>query len=106
MITVLNMKYENTPAGLFIRVDRGHSPLGNPFIMGKDGSRDEVIEKYRRWLWAEIRKGKAVWAELVRLARIVNSGQGIVLGCWCFPQKCHAQVISKAIVWLIKEGKI
>jgi hypothetical protein len=26
------------------------SGLGNPFVIGRDGGRDEVIEKYRVWL--------------------------------------------------------
>ena len=26
------------------------SPLGNPFMIGRDGTRDEVIAKYRVWL--------------------------------------------------------
>jgi hypothetical protein len=29
-------------------------PLGNPFVVGRDGSRAEVIAKYRRWLWARL----------------------------------------------------
>ena len=33
------------------------SVLGNRFKIGRDGSREEVIEKYRRWLWKEIKKG-------------------------------------------------
>lgn len=60
------------------------SKWGNPFAIGKDGSRAEVIEKYRRWASA---KGldKAAKAEL----------QGKVLGCWCSPQPCHGDVLAE-----------
>jgi hypothetical protein len=30
------------------------SPLGNPFALGRDGSREQVIARYRRWLWAQL----------------------------------------------------
>ena len=40
------------------------SPLANPFILGKDGApfgdseaaRPEVIEKFRKWLWPQIKQ--------------------------------------------------
>jgi hypothetical protein len=32
------------------------SALGNPFVVGRDGSREEVIAKYRRWLWARLQE--------------------------------------------------
>jgi len=31
------------------------SVLGNPFRIGRDGTRFEVIAKYRRWLWEQIK---------------------------------------------------
>jgi hypothetical protein len=34
--------------------------LGNPFRIGRDGTREEVVEKYRRWLWEQIKLGKDV----------------------------------------------
>jgi len=37
------------------------SLLGNPFRIGRDGTRSEVISKYRRWLWEQIKlKNEAV----------------------------------------------
>jgi hypothetical protein len=30
------------------------SPLGNPYLLGRDGNREEVIAQYRRWLWAQL----------------------------------------------------
>lgn len=31
--------------------------LGNPFVIGKDGFRPEVLEKYKTYLWAIIKEG-------------------------------------------------
>lgn len=59
------------------------SKWGNPFVIGKDGSREEVIAKYRAWA---IEQGldKAARAEL----------KGKVLGCYCAPLACHGDVLA------------
>lgn len=82
------------------------SVLGNPFKIGRNGSREEVIAKYRRWLWKEMQKKEAVWFELVRLGRKYLVQQQLVLVCWCYPEKCHAEIIKNAIEWMIREGHI
>ncbi len=56
--------------------------LGNPFVIGKDGSRDAVIAKYERW----IRGQPGLLAELPTL-------KGATLGCYCVPQRCHGEVL-------------
>jgi Domain of unknown function (DUF4326) len=48
------------------------SKWGNPFVIGRDGSRDEVIEKYRAWI---VRQPKLM-AALPEL-------RGKDLVCWC-----------------------
>jgi hypothetical protein len=42
---VVNIK--NYPKKDYVYIGRG-SPLGNPYIIGKDGDRAEVIKKYER----------------------------------------------------------
>lgn len=32
------------------------SPLGNPYALGRDGNREAVIGKYRRWLWQQLQQ--------------------------------------------------
>jgi len=86
-----------------VRVDR-RTALGNPFVIGRDGDREAVIEKYRQWLWIEIRKpidqsaASRFFHELVGKAIIDN---GLVLGCWCKPQACHADVLARATIWKV-----
>ena len=66
---------------------------GNPFEIGKDGSRDTVISKYRLWLWKELQSGKITKEEILKL-------DGKVLGCWCAPLKCHGDVLINAVNYL------
>lgn len=55
---------------------------GNPFKIGPDGTRDEVIEKYRAWLLAQ----PELMSKLPEL-------RGRHLACWCAPLACHADVL-------------
>ena len=74
-----------------IRIDR-QTRWGNPFVMGKDGTREEVIDKYRDHLWGRIRTGKLSLDDLAGL-------HGKDLACHCAPQPCHGDVLSKAAAW-------
>jgi hypothetical protein len=60
------------------------SKWGNPFKIGKDGTREEVISKYREW----IMKQPELLADLHEL-------KGKVLGCWCKPLACHGDVLAE-----------
>ena len=68
--------------GLFVKVDRG-TRWGNPFKIGLDGDRATVIERYR----VEV---------LPSLLPHVAQLQGKALGCWCWPQDCHAELLAAA----------
>jgi len=67
------------------------SKWGNPYVLGRDGTREEVIEKYRLRL-LEMVKDKEVVRELAEL-------DGKVLACWCSPLPCHADVLERAAKW-------
>ena len=99
IVNVRGMK-ARTPGVVYIgRACAGwkQSALANPFVLGKDGDRKEAIERYRHWLWREIQMQGNAYRELMRLAGIYAEGGKIVLGCWCFPQTCHGEVIARAI---------
>lgn len=55
---------------------------GNPFIIGKDGTRTEVIQKYKEYI-LNSEPHKARLKEL----------EGKILGCWCAPAPCHGDVL-------------
>lgn len=75
-----------------VYIGRGRCPktgkrgeFGNPFIIGRDGSRAEVIEKYRDHVDRSPGLRQRIRQEL----------RGRVLGCWCAPEACHGDVLAK-----------
>lgn len=58
------------------------SKWGNPFTIGKDGTREEVIAKYREWV-----------LDQVGLMEEIRTLRGKNLVCWCAPLPCHADVL-------------
>lgn len=60
------------------------SKWGNPFAIGRDGSREEVIEKYRQHLLSRS-----------DLLESLHELRGKALGCWCSPQACHGDVLAE-----------
>ena len=81
------------------------SPLGNIYQIGPDGTREEVINKCRVWLWEQIRPRPGAappsrqLVELLRLLALARAGP-LELLCWCAPRPCHAEVIRAALIWL------
>lgn len=57
---------------------------GNPFIIGRDGTREEVLEQYRVWVLQQ------KWL----MAR-VHELKGKTLGCWCAPLACHGDILAE-----------
>ncbi len=73
------------------------SPLGNPFAIGRDGDREEVIAKYRGWIRQKIRaKDPQVCGELNRLYKLAKAGE-LSLVCWCAPLACHGDVVREIL---------
>ena len=59
------------------------SKWGNPFVIGKDGDREDVIRKYREWLLSR--------PELIEQARKELRGRDLV--CFCAPKACHGDIL-------------
>lgn len=88
--------------GVYIgRAGKGKkSVLANRFRIGTDGTREEVIEKYRKWLWIELKNGnEEIKAEL----RMIYKGNKNVI-CFCAPLSCHGDVVIRAAKWLCEES--
>ena len=62
------------------------SIFGNPFEIGKDGTRKEVIKLYKKHFYYLLEKDERFKWEVLGL-------KGKTLGCWCKPQDCHGDVI-------------
>jgi hypothetical protein len=62
------------------------SKWGNPFEIGKDGIRSEVIAKYKEWILKQ-----------PELLESLHELEGKTLGCWCSPNACHGDVLISLI---------
>ena len=100
MATVVNMKDRPdlraalegaNEHGDVVRIDR-RTRWGNPFVIGRHGNREEVIERYRNWLWGKVKSGGISLSELAAL-------NGKTLACHCHPLPCHGDVLAKAASW-------
>jgi hypothetical protein len=60
------------------------SPFHNPYRIGPDGTREEVMAKYRQRLRDDPR--------LVRLVLLLLPNKR--LGCWCAPKPCHGDILA------------
>ena len=81
MATVLNKHKHGIPKDA-VYIGRP-SKWGNPFAIGPDGNRADVILKYREWLEAQPDKMAQAKLELA----------GCDLVCFCAPQACHGDVL-------------
>lgn len=61
------------------------SRFGNPFHIGQDGSRREVIQRFENYLWSR--------PDLIKIVRAELAGK--VLGCYCDPLACHGDVLAR-----------
>ena len=82
MMKVINMRgaYEG------VYIGRG-SKWGNPFVIGKDGDRAEVIAKFKEY--ASARLG----VDMNWLKPLVGKD----LNCFCAPLACHGDVLLEMI---------
>lgn len=65
---------------------------GNPFKVGKDGTRAQVIHLFENWLRDCIRMGHYTLEFLAELF-------GQTLGCFCAPEPCHGDVWAYYANW-------
>ncbi len=68
----------------FVYIGRG-SKWGNPYRIGKDGNREEVIDKFREYI---------LRGEGRHLLHNLHEVRGKTCVCYCHPQPCHGDVIA------------
>lgn len=65
------------------KVDRSNPFFGNPHVVGKDGTLDECLELFEKFIKPYHQKVKEVL-------------KGKNLACWCKPtEKCHADILLR-----------
>jgi hypothetical protein len=92
-----------------------HRPyiLANPYTHIKDKqtkalfvvpTREEAIEKYSHYFDVMYSGNKQFKAVVDDIYEKYKNGEEIKLGCFCYPQKCHGDIIAKKMqARLIKE---
>lgn len=77
----------------YVYIGRAHgrskqpeSRFHNPFKIGKDGSREEVIAKYRNYVINRPDLLRELWALKDK-----------TLVCWCHPEACHGDVLAELL---------
>lgn len=81
---VLNFYKDDVTGAVYIGRE---GPYGNPFIVGRDGTREVVIKKFREWLLQR--------PELIEKMRRDLLGKNLY--CYCKPKPCHGDVIIELI---------
>lgn len=78
------------------RSSNNNKHFGNPFHIGRDGTREEVIYKFRLWLfgvaYTHIEAEQRKW-----VIRNLHVLRGKRLGCFCKPLPCHGDVYVYAL---------
>lgn len=83
--TVVNVKYG--PCDVYVGRP---SIFGNTYRIGFDGTREEVIAKYRDYFYKRVEQDMEFRRQALML-------RGKRLGCWCGPNLCHGIIIAE---WL------
>lgn len=60
------------------------SKWGNPYIIGRDGTREECIRKFRNFL-----------VRSPELLEALPDLRGKTLGCFCKPSACHGDILME-----------
>ncbi len=84
MPKVLNKKHDLIPLGDSVYIGRP-SVWGNPYAIGPDGTREEVIEKFTQYLFENL--------ALVEMVKEQLRGKDLV--CYCAPEACHGDVLLR-----------
>lgn len=61
--------------------------FGNPFQIGRDGDREQVISKYKEYFYRRL-------TDTVFCSKVLEL-KGKILGCWCKPHACHGDIIAE-----------
>lgn len=76
------------------RFPKKDSIWANPFKISVEHDRKSVIKKYEKYIRKKLDRDEISLEDLKRL-------KGKNLGCWCYPEKCHGDVLVKLIDELI-----
>lgn len=73
-----------------VRYPPQDSKFANPFKAKNIGKDCDIIEMYKDYICQEIEDGRITVDELQAL-------KGKTLGCWCWPNPCHGDIILQIL---------
>lgn len=88
MTTVVKLVERRVWPDDIVRIDR-RTKWGNPFVIGRDGNRKQVIDKYAEWIASSV--DAAPLRAAIRRGELV----GKQLACHCYPLPCHGDVLAQ-----------
>jgi hypothetical protein len=91
MSRIANLRHEELGDAVYVgraspRRGLTESAFANPYRVDVDGTRAEVIQKYRSWLLGR-----------QELLLKLHELRGRRLACWCSPEPCHAGVLVELV---------
>jgi len=98
-VNILNLRKVKPSKPQDFRCDRG-SPLGNPFPMKGEETRNEVCDLYDKYFYKHMLQSQIVLRYLNIILKVLKDAGEVNLFCWCAPKRCHAETIKK---WLLEE---
>lgn len=72
------------------RFPKKASPFANPFKVGRDGTHEDVVRKFKEYMWGRVNSDPELKEQLLAL-------KGKNLGCWCKPEPCHGDILLEMI---------
>lgn len=91
MSRIMNLRHEGIGDAVYVgranpRRGLAASAFANPYRIGDDGTRQEVVEKYRQHVLGR-----------QELLDRLHELRGRRLACWCSPAPCHADVLVELV---------
>lgn len=75
--------------------------LAGPYRMGFDGTRDEVLKKYKVWLFGEVKAKGQAFRKLGELMPQARRAEGLTLVCL---EPGIGEIIASCLRWMERQG--
>ena len=99
-IEIMNLRNSKPEYPWDFKIDRT-SPVGNPFKLSTEMSRDRSCNLYHKYVyavWGIKYKAHPEFIEYIKdMVRILKEYKKLRLFCWCAPLRCHGESLGELI---------
>lgn len=94
-MTILVVNKNNGERGYYIGRP---TTLGNPYVIGRHGNREKVVNLYRNYAIDKMKDEESpFFKEIMKLKeQEIRTGE-VRLQCFCSPQACHGDIIKEIL---------